>query len=85
MKKASLPIIMEQTKTMMRNAYNEVRRTTRLPAFLMEGILVELLAEVRNEKNAEIMSQVTAEEEEESEKSKPEKPEPGKEDVKKSE
>lgn len=85
MKKASLPIIMEQTKTMMRNAYNEVRRTTRLPAFLMEGILVELLAEVRNEKNAEIMSQVAAEEEEESEKSKPEKPEPGKEDVKKSE
>lgn len=68
MKKASLPIIMEQTKTMMRNAYNEVRRTTRLPAFLMEGILVELLAEVRNEKNAEIMSQVAAEEEEETEK-----------------
>lgn len=68
MKKASLPIIMEQTKTMMRNAYNEVRSTTRLPAFLMEGVLVELLAEVRNEKNAEIMSQVAMEEEKEAEK-----------------
>lgn len=62
MKKTSLPIIMEQTKTMMRNAYNEVRSTTKLPAFLMEGIIAELLAEVRNEKNAEIMSQVVAEE-----------------------
>ena len=78
MKKASVPIIMEQTKTMMRNAYDEVRNTTRLPAFLMEGILVELLAEVRNEKNAEIMSQVAMGEEKEAEKEKETEKENGK-------
>lgn len=51
-----LSIMMENAKGMMIDAFNQVQEKTNLPAYLMEGIILDLLAEVRNQKNLEIVS-----------------------------
>ena len=51
-----LSIMMENAKGMMIDALNQVQEKTNLPAYLMEGIILDLLAEVRNQKNLEIVS-----------------------------
>lgn len=53
---APLSIMMENAKGMMIDAFNQVQEKTNLPAYLMEGIILDLLAEVRNRKNLEIVS-----------------------------
>lgn len=51
-----LSVMMENAKAMMIASFNQVRAETALPAYLMEGIVLDLLAQVRNQKNLELVS-----------------------------
>lgn len=55
-KQIPLSIMLENAKGMMNEAFNEVLQQTHLPAFLMEGIVCDLLAEIRKQKNLELIS-----------------------------
>ena len=71
-KKVPLSVLMENTKGKLIQAFNQVIDETRLPAYLYEGMLLELLAEVRNRKNLELVSDINAiETEKDSEKEDP--------------
>ena len=48
--------MMENTKGMMFEAFQQVQEKSNLPAYLMEGIIVDLLSQVRNQKNLELVS-----------------------------
>lgn len=50
--------IIENSRGMMTNALNQVQEETKLPAFLMEGIILDLLAEVRKQKNLEMVYEI---------------------------
>ena len=52
--KPTLIIILERARAILKNALNRVIAETALPAYLVEGILLDLLAEVRAQKAAEI-------------------------------
>lgn len=56
MKNVPLSVMMENTKGMMFEAFQQVQEKSNLPAYLMEGILVDLLSQVRNQKNLELLS-----------------------------
>lgn len=56
MNNVPLSIMMENAKGLMIDAFNQMQEKTNLPAYLMEGIILDLLAEVRNQKNLEIVS-----------------------------
>lgn len=51
-----LSVMMENAKAMMIASFNQVQADTALPAYLMEGIVLDLLAQVRNQKNLELVS-----------------------------
>ena len=51
-----LSVMMENAKAMMIAAFNQVQAETALPAYLMEGIVLDLLAQARNQKNLELVS-----------------------------
>ena len=51
-----LSVMMENAKAMMIASFNQVQAETALPAYLMEGIVLDLLAQVRNQKNLELAS-----------------------------
>lgn len=51
-----LSIMLENAKGLMFQAVNKVQEQTKLPAYLFEGILMEVLADVRNQKNLELVS-----------------------------
>ncbi len=55
MDKMPLSVMLENAKGMMIDAFNQVQEKTNLPAFLMEGIVLDLLSEVRNRKNLELV------------------------------
>lgn len=52
--KPTLIIILERARAILKNALNRAIAETALPAYLLEGILLDLLAEVRAQKAAEI-------------------------------
>lgn len=56
MDKQPLSIMLENAKGLMFQAVNQMQEKTKLPAFLFEGIIMEILADVRNQKNIELMS-----------------------------
>ena len=56
MEKQPLSIILENAKGMTFQAFNQIQEKTQLPAYLMEGIIMELLADIRNQKNLELVS-----------------------------
>lgn len=56
MEKQPLSIMLENAKGMTFQAFNQVQEKTQLPAYLMEGIIMELLADIRNQKNLELVS-----------------------------
>lgn len=58
--KVPLSVLMESTRGKLIQAFNQVIDETRLPAYLYEGMLAELLAEVRNRKNLELISDINA-------------------------
>lgn len=52
--KPTLILILERARAIMRNALNRAINETALPAYLIEGLLLELLAEVRAQKVTEL-------------------------------
>ncbi|MBC5728142.1 hypothetical protein H8R91_06355 [Ruminococcus sp. NSJ-71] len=58
--KIPLSVIMENARGKLIQAYNQVLDETKLPAYLMEGMLLELLSETRNRKNLELISDINA-------------------------
>lgn len=58
--KIPLSVIMENVRGKLIQAYNQVLDETKLPAYLMEGMLLELLSETRNRKNLELISDINA-------------------------
>lgn len=58
--KPSLLLILERARSILKNALNRVIQETALPAYLIEGLLVELLAEVRGQKAAELVAVATS-------------------------
>nr|DAH04332.1 MAG TPA: hypothetical protein [Caudoviricetes sp.] len=73
MDKQPLSIMLENAKRMTFQAFNQVQEKTQLPAFLMEGIVMELLADIRNQKNIELMSDFNRMNEQEDQKKEGEK------------
>lgn len=55
-KNIPLSVMMENTKGMMFETFQQVQEKSNLPAYLMEGIIVDLLSQVRNQKNLELVS-----------------------------
>ena len=53
---------------LLENAFNQMLEETNLPAYLIEGILLEVLAETRARKNLELVSDYNAMNQTESEK-----------------
>lgn len=53
----SLIIILERARGILKRALNRVITKTALPAYLIEGILLDLLAEVRAQKAVEIAAE----------------------------
>lgn len=56
MENMPLSLMIENTKGMLIESFNQVREKTNLPAYLMEGIILDLLSQVRNQKNLELIS-----------------------------
>lgn len=63
-----LSILLENAKGKFINAFNQILEETNLPAYLIEGILLEVLAETRARKNLELVSDYNAMNQTESEK-----------------
>lgn len=55
-KNIPLSVMIENTKGMMFETFQQVQEKSNLPAYLMEGIIVDLLSQVRNQKNLELVS-----------------------------
>ena len=55
-KSIPLSILLENAKGKFITAFNQIVEETNLPAYLMEGIIVEVLAETRARKNLELFS-----------------------------
>lgn len=51
-----LSIIIENAKGALNQAFNEILQQSNLPAYLMEGIVVDLLSQIRCQKNLELVS-----------------------------
>ena len=54
----SLSLIIERGRAIVRGAVNKVIKDTKLPAYLIEGILLDVLAEVRDQKNSELAAEL---------------------------
>ena len=61
MKDNPLILMIENTKKDMSNAFAQIISKSGLPAFLIEGIILDILSDVRNRKNIEL-SEALAEE-----------------------
>ena len=55
-----LSVLMENARGKLVQAFNQLLDETKLPAYLMEGMLLELLSETRNRKNLELISDINA-------------------------
>ena len=53
-----LSVIMENAKTKLITAFNATAQESRLPAFLLEGIVEGLLADIRARKNSELAAEI---------------------------
>lgn len=69
MKNIPLSILIENTKGKLFEALNTTLKESGLPAFLIEGMILEILSEVRNMKNLELLSDFNKMKELEKEKS----------------
>ena len=48
--------MIENAKGALNQAFNEILQQSNLPAYLMEGIVVDLLSQIRCQKNLELVS-----------------------------
>lgn len=53
--KMPLSIIIENVRADLFNEYNRVSSQSGLPSYLMEGIVVEILSEIRKQKNIDMI------------------------------
>lgn len=51
-----LSLMMENAKGSMTDAFNQIVEQSNLPAYLLEGIVADLLSEIRKQKNLELVS-----------------------------
>ena len=51
-----LSLMMENAKGGMTDAFNQIVEQSNLPAYLLEGIVADLLSEIRKQKNLELVS-----------------------------
>lgn len=51
-----LSLMMENVKGAMTDAFNPIVEQSNLPAYLLEGIVADLLSEIRKQKNLELVS-----------------------------
>lgn len=51
-----LSLMMENAKGAMTDAFNQIVVQSNLPAYLLEGIVADLLSEIRKQKNLELVS-----------------------------
>lgn len=51
-----LSLMMENAKGAMTNVFNQIVEQSNLPAYLLEGIVADLLSEIRKQKNLELVS-----------------------------
>lgn len=55
-KEMPLSVMLENIKGRMTSSFGQIMQESNLPAYLIEGILVGILADVRNQKNLELAS-----------------------------
>ena len=53
-----LSVMLENAKKMTASAIQDVLNQTKLPAYLFEGILVGVLADIREQKNNELIADI---------------------------
>lgn len=51
-----LIIVLDEAKSKLFSAFNQIQQETALPAYLLEGSVLELLAEIRARKNIEFIA-----------------------------
>lgn len=51
-----LSLMMENAQGAMTDAFNQIVEQSNLPAYLLEGIVADLLSEIRKQKNLELVS-----------------------------
>ena len=51
-----LSLMMENAKGAMTDSFNQIVEQSNLPAYLLEGIVADLLSEIRKQKNLELVS-----------------------------
>ena len=51
-----LSLMIENARGAMSDAFNQVAEQSNLPAYLLEGIVADLLSEIRKQKNLELVS-----------------------------
>ena len=51
-----LSLMMENAKGAKTDAFNQIVEQSNLPAYLLEGIVADLLSEIRKQKNLELIS-----------------------------
>lgn len=51
-----LSIMIENARGALNQTFNEILQQSNLPAYLMEGIVVDLLSQIRCQKNLELVS-----------------------------
>lgn len=51
-----LSVMIENAKAKMISAFNQIQAESNLPAYLLEGVVLDLLSQVRNQKNLEIVA-----------------------------
>lgn len=57
-KPTSLALMLEDAKREITESINKTIQRTSLPAYLIEGILVGILSDVRNQKNIELIEEM---------------------------
>lgn len=55
-----LSVIIEKTRLEMRTAVNQVIQKSNLPAYLLEGIILDILADIRSQHISEIVQDCSA-------------------------
>lgn len=56
--KQPLSVVMTNTKLKLNNAFNQILEDSQLPAYLYEGLLLDMLSEIRNRKNLELVMEM---------------------------
>ena len=73
MNKENMPLslMIEEARSNINSAFSKVVEESRLPAYLLEGVVADLLSEIRKQKNLELLADINSankkEEEEEGE------------------